>query len=346
MSFKRKKDLDGIRAIAILCVVFYHFGYRYGIIFKDISFSFFKYGFLGVQLFFILSGIVICGSAQRSINLKYFILKRIIRLYPVFWICCLVLFPIMLFFKDLGIRYDISIYDFILNLSMIPAKLGVKYIDGAFWSLYHELYFYFFFSVLYFLLKKIFKSSHFDTVFTIVLLFIFIKLISVLFIFSHFPVSFTVNKHLSLFIIGACLYLLRTYGELKKSVFFKNKFIIYFNLVILVFISTHDYSKLTDSTYYTIFVFIILISFFFIYKLKYLNLILSSSIFKKIALISYPWYLIHQNLGYIIIYKLKSVNSLFISISIAISITFSIAWLINKFLEKPITTHIKSKFGL
>ena len=88
MSFKYRSDIDGLRAIAVLFVIFYHAG------FKVIS-----GGFIGVDVFFVISGFLITSIIQKEIlnkefKLFNFYVKRIRRILPSFYvvifttICC------------------------------------------------------------------------------------------------------------------------------------------------------------------------------------------------------------------------------------------------------------------
>src|ERR1700693_5963546 len=66
----RVETLDLLRAIAVLAVLFYHYAFRGAAAdgFTDISLPALvplaKYGSLGVQLFFVISGFVIAYSAE------------------------------------------------------------------------------------------------------------------------------------------------------------------------------------------------------------------------------------------------------------------------------------------
>lgn len=78
MTQKFRPDIQGIRGIAIILVVLLHAGVQG-----------FGGGFVGVELFFVLSGYVVTESALRKdplsfgANLKSFYLKRISHLVPV-----------------------------------------------------------------------------------------------------------------------------------------------------------------------------------------------------------------------------------------------------------------------
>ena len=76
----RIQFLDGLRGIAILLVICFHSYTRwpkfvpYGHQFSD--FYLFKYGYLGVQLFFLISGFVILMLLEKNKTFIQFIYKR------------------------------------------------------------------------------------------------------------------------------------------------------------------------------------------------------------------------------------------------------------------------------
>ena len=76
---KYRNELNGIRAIAIISVILNHFN-------RDI----FPNGFLGVDIFFLLSGYVITLSTYKRNNLNFnqfifdFYKRRIKKLLPIF----------------------------------------------------------------------------------------------------------------------------------------------------------------------------------------------------------------------------------------------------------------------
>lgn len=98
-------EIDLLRFIAAISVVFFHYTYRgyaadnYSPIpFLEIG-HFTRYGYLGVQLFFVVSGYVILLSVQGK-TLRQFFLSRITRLYPAFWVAVTLTFLVKHFFTD------------------------------------------------------------------------------------------------------------------------------------------------------------------------------------------------------------------------------------------------------
>ena len=75
------REIDGLRGISVLSVVLYHF-------FPDIFIG----GFIGVDIFFVISGFVISKilieefDSRKKISLKNFYVKRIKRIFPAFFL--------------------------------------------------------------------------------------------------------------------------------------------------------------------------------------------------------------------------------------------------------------------
>ncbi|MFO1443355.1 acetyltransferase [Bacillus sp. Bva_UNVM-123] len=139
--------LDGLRAFAVLSVMAYHF-----------SFSWAKGGFLGVDIFFVLSGYLITSIAlpaqgnQMDLNLRKFWIKRFRRLLPAAYVMIMTTVVwVMLFNRDLLhiVRGDaISSLFYVSNWRFIFHKLS--YFDSLgspsplknLWSLAIEEQFY------------------------------------------------------------------------------------------------------------------------------------------------------------------------------------------------------------
>src|ERR1700741_1455059 len=93
----RIKILDGFRAIAILCVILFHYYSRWTIPSSTTNlypygnrFDFFGYGYLGVEFFFIISGFVIAFTLHRTEGMLVFWKKRMVRLFPAMLFCSLI----------------------------------------------------------------------------------------------------------------------------------------------------------------------------------------------------------------------------------------------------------------
>lgn len=145
---RRRIDvLDYLRFLAALMVMAYHYtlnGIRNGKI-QSINdpwpiVAVTKYGYLGVELFFLISGFVILNSARNK-TARQFAVGRAVRLYPAFWAGMLFTAVITVF---LGSAADLSVSakQVVFNLTMLPGPLGVPPVDGVYWTLFYEIVFY------------------------------------------------------------------------------------------------------------------------------------------------------------------------------------------------------------
>lgn len=145
MDTRRVNEIDLLRFIAALSVVFFHYAFR-GYAADDRSIMPYpllapvaKYGYLGVELFFLISGFVILMTASRG-SLKGFAVSRFVRLYPAFWASCTITFVLIVLMG--GDRYSASIGQYLANMTMLSGFVGVPSIDGVYWSLFIEMQFY------------------------------------------------------------------------------------------------------------------------------------------------------------------------------------------------------------
>jgi peptidoglycan/LPS O-acetylase OafA/YrhL len=142
---KRFYELDLLRFVAAASVVFFHYTVRADVAehlprlpeyaFAPVT----KYGFLGVNLFFIISGFVILMSAASG-SIRLFAVSRVVRLYPAFWVACTATFVASLFLPWNG--KGVTFAEYLLNLTMVSGFAGVKPVDGVYWSLIVEIRFY------------------------------------------------------------------------------------------------------------------------------------------------------------------------------------------------------------
>lgn len=150
-SNKYQYELDILRIVGAISIVLFHYTFR-GYAADDMSQLFFpvlgkifKYGYLGIYIFFILSGYTIILSSYKK-NFSDFVYARIFRLYPSFWIAVCVTTLATIFFQSS--RYHLEPNQFLVNLTMLSGYVGVKSVDGAYWFIFVILKFYFFISLL------------------------------------------------------------------------------------------------------------------------------------------------------------------------------------------------------
>ncbi|WP_299434146.1 acyltransferase [uncultured Aquimarina sp.] len=337
-------QIDLFRFIAALSVVLYHYMFR-GYAADDLSVinygeigDHFKYGYLGVDLFFIISGFVITLSIKNSSLIK-FIISRITRLYPVYWIGVLLSFIVMISVG--GSRYNVDLKQALINLTMFQNYLGVESVDNVYWSLFVEMKFYFLIGL--FLILNKFKKINLDYLIVSWLLFsivyglfsdlAFIKLMNSIFILYWS----------SYFIAGMTFYRIFQTG-------FKIKYAVI--LITCLFISSfHAIGRIEGlkthyNTSYSEYTIVCIISLFYLLmflvsigKLKTIN----SSKLIKIGMLTYPLYLIHQNIGYIIFNNLNEYMNKYIILIATVILMIILSYIISNKIEVKINRVLKNK---
>ncbi|MER6984816.1 acyltransferase, partial [Streptomyces carpinensis] len=145
----RLRALDGLRLVAALMVAAYHYGGRDGEVgqawggsprhqFPALH-SLFAYGCLGVQIFFVISGFVICMSGWDR-PLRSFFASRAARLLPAYWVAIVLVTAV--FALPTVVYRAVSPSDALVNLTMLQQPLGVDRVLGVCWTLWCEVRFY------------------------------------------------------------------------------------------------------------------------------------------------------------------------------------------------------------
>lgn len=114
-----------------------------------------KYGWLGVELFFVISGFVILMTLERSRNVGDFACRRFARLWPPLFVAA-TLTTLTMFLVG-PTDWVVSKYDYMTSIVLvdpsITAKLlnrpNLKWVDGVYWSLWVEIRFYVLSSIIY-----------------------------------------------------------------------------------------------------------------------------------------------------------------------------------------------------
>ncbi|WP_179336013.1 acyltransferase family protein [Winogradskyella costae] len=348
MSIKSKNriyQLDLFRFFAALIVVLYHYFFRgyaadnlSDLDFSEIS-DYFKYGFLGINIFFIISGFVISLSIKDRSLIK-FIISRLSRLYPIYWICVLITFVVILLFG--APRFTAELEQFILNLSMFHNYVRVESIDGVYWTLFIEMKFYIFIIGSYLVLNK-FKPIKLDY-----LIYTWLTLSVLYLYFSELPI-FRIGN--SLFILDWSSYFIA--GMILYQIY-KSKLNVKYAVLLSIALFTSIQHTITETAKKAnhfniefspiiacgiIVIFYLLILLVACHKLRGMN----SSKFIKIGMLTYPLYLIHQKVGYIIFNNVGTDTNKY---SVAISTIFlmiAISFILSEFYEPKASNYLKVK---
>ncbi len=175
--------IDELRGISILLVVFYHIFSRWPNYLPWLSdlgqFYLFKNGYMGVYVFFQISGLVIYKSLIRSKNFFFFLKKRWTRLFPTMLVCTILIY-ISTFFLTRRPNGHQTLFDTIPGLTFIQPSilnyifdLNLKSSEGSFWSLYVEFKYYIIFGLAFYFNERIALRA-FIAVYALYILFSFL----------------------------------------------------------------------------------------------------------------------------------------------------------------------------
>ncbi|MCT7405731.1 acyltransferase family protein [Aliarcobacter cryaerophilus] len=286
-SLKYNPSIDGLRGIAISLVLIFHIWPEY-----------FSFGYVGVDIFFVLSGylitqIIYTKLESNSFSLKEFYRNRIRRIFPALivvllatsFIGYLFMFPSEL--KQLGQHIKSSAF-FYENFRLIGE---VGYWDESatlkpllhFWSLAIEEQFYIFWPLILILLYKV----RLNIVLTLAILFLILFTIPLIAEIDKFYHTLSRAWELAL---GGLIFIISYKYKNIFEVLNKYKYLVYIAFFISIAISYNNTSFSTMKTFIIVFFSALLILSLSHDKSK---TIFSNSILVFIGLISFPLYLWH-----------------------------------------------------
>lgn len=293
---KRIKSIDGLRGLAILLVLAFHTYSRWPdyipwvTIHKD--FFLFKFGFLGVELFFLISGFVIYMTLEKCQSFKEFMLRRWLRLFPAMLLATILIYATSFFLVERP-NGEISFWDILPGLLFVDDKLinsvqgliHTKEIEGVFWSLFVEVKFYLIFGFLYFYNKN---SALRNLIALFMICFVYVAAGKLSPSMSLKIVDQVFFQLLSLqyfgwFCVGALLY---------KAHFTNDRLMTFASAILMVPTVLIMYGKGLNIVFLCTMIYLI---FYLALNSKVVSSIFTSRVFIFFGFVSYPLYLIHEN---------------------------------------------------
>lgn len=320
--------LDLIRFFAALSVVFHHYMSRPGSNpFPTLS-ELTNYGYLGVPLFFIISGYVIALSANNRTALQFGV-SRFVRLYPALWAGIIFTVVIMVVFT--GKQYSAA--QILANFTLLNEYLGVEDIDGVYWTLKVELKFY---ACVFLLLAcGVFQKYT-------IWLSVWLGLTAMHAAFGQpfFMGWFISPAYSSFFIAGIAFFLIQNYG--------RNAFNIFILIASLILSSFAAYGQaegfMRDPSVMERLISVAIIWCFYclMYCLSVGKINLKErDYFITLGALTYPLYLIHNVAGKALIDKYSSIIPEQVMIIFVIVFMIFASWVIHRVIEKPLATPLK-----
>lgn len=328
--------VDGLRFLAALGVVLFHFtnrendawGAPVGEVFPELA-GVTVYGALGVPLFFMISGFVILMSVQGK-TVSHFVGSRVARLFPAYWAAVLITGLYLLLRRDspgVGSFDDFGFAGWVANLTMMQPAVGVAHVDGVYWTLWVELKFYVLLGLM--LLVGITRNR-------IIALCVFWPLFAA--VASRFDEPL-LNQLLEptyapFFAIGMLVYLIWKEGAsfLVVAILFMNwafTIVSAYNFFGPQFLTSPSNPHVVAAIFTAFIVVLLAATVGPLSKAAWPWITVAGAL-------TYPLYLLHEELGWGIISSFPQELPRYLVLVIAIVIVLAIAWLINRFVERPL----------
>jgi peptidoglycan/LPS O-acetylase OafA/YrhL len=346
-SSPRLHEIDLMRFLAALVVMLYHYTYR-GYVSGNqnlIGFEglghFTRYGYLGVQLFFLISGYVVLLSAQGK-TVGQFVVARAARLYPAFWVACTLTFAVVRGWGQAAAAahpfLQVEALQYVCNLTMLSGFLNTRYVDGVYWTLTIELVFY----VLISLLLAYRLLRHLDLFISIWLGYVVLfglrlaapnTLLSALFFPDYAPY----------FAAGMLLYLMqlpqgrtwRRYTLLAAA---------YLLAVRAAVLQVSDYGPAFQAAISARVVMGIITSFFgAFYLVATRRLVLRRQAgLARLGALTYPLYLLHNSVGFVAFYHLSPSVNKYVLLGGLVALMSGAAYAIHVLIEQPLDKALRT----
>ncbi len=326
----RFQELDALRGLAAILVVFFHFT-----MFRPQADLGFIVGVTGVDLFFIISGFVIFMSLNGIKKPIEFVINRFTRLFPTYWACAMLTFGLKFFFFN---ELAMSFKHFLVNLTMLQHFFRIEGVDGTYWTMIIELLFYF---LMFFILV-------FDKLKSTVLICFFILMMIVfndIILEKYFPFFKKIHfymplvSHFPMFFAGILFYkIIKIDAPNSRLIFvYYGLLIICFFVQLMLFYDGGRSNGFINFTTYLLMLFIYFFIFILLVNKKLKFLVNKSTLF--LGKISFSLYLIHQFIGISMIdfFIDKKLFSFWTAFALALFVVVLLATLITFFIEIPVS---------
>ena len=347
----RYLELDALRGVAALFVVFFHFT-----IYRPEADYGFGLGVTGVDLFFIISGFVILLTLEKTKNWQDFAVSRFSRLYPTYWAC--VTFTTLLIFvwhiwlgkEKMYIQWLANqsspwglFQQFAANLTMFQHYLRVPDIDGPYWTMLVEMLFYVY-MVGIFIFGKLKQIEKIGAITLLPIIIYSTPYFAENFAMLHkiLEKALPLINYFPLFLAGIIFYKIK----------FKRPTVRRYLLIGVCYACQlslfNDGSKsdiYLDFTPY----FFMLTGYFIIFTLYVNNLLgfIVNRVTVFLGEVSFSLYLIHQYISIAIILPVLMQElglNFWLASAISLVVALLLATLVNRFVEKPAMNYIRSRY--
>lgn len=327
----RLVEVDALRGLAALAVVLFHFTTRFTELFSPdkLPTISFPTGYYGVNLFFVISGFVIFMTLEKTTRPMDFVVSRFSRLFPAYWVAILLTFTITHMLGLPGKLVDLA--SAVGNIIMIHGLLfRIPSVDGVYWTLEVELLFY----CGMFLLYR-FRSLHLihhALITLLVLRLTYYGLERVFGIELSWTVSrFLILKYIPWFSLGISIYLMTSSRENDWRGAVLTSAIAIVSLLVV------------DSLFVASLAIFLGAAVFLAASGR--ATLLRHPILVWLGTISYPLYLLHENIGWSIQLRLGALAvPIDLTVVVALAISLVMATMLTYWVEQPCMRWIRNRY--
>lgn len=336
----RFRSIDGLRGLAAMAVVLYHLSGNLQpeleVLLPSVINTIFSYGFLGVPIFFVISGFVISfGVGSTKITAGYtgnFILRRSVRLDITYWASIFMAICLLLIKNEfLGSEKEIpSFSDVFLHMFYLQDLLNVKpVISVVYWTLCLEVQLYLFYIFSLWLAQKI-SANQCTVIHLGIILALGIYSICLDLNITDIGINGLFLSSWHYFLLGVLISNAVRGGKYGSTIF----------IVWLVIEILFQFGVALKA--YTLSGICISFCIFLMWKFNKLNYFLTGKLFAYLGTISYSLYLVHPDIGW----KVISLGKLIVGDSLSpmiagvllvfgILVSVFVAHIFNVMFEKP-----------
>jgi len=339
MNTNRFYEIDLLRLVSAVLVVVFH----YTFVGSSLDFApeprtdafgvVSRYMYLGINFFFIISGFVILLSAEDG-KPRQFVISRFVRLYPAYWLCVLLTAGAAVLFAQPA--FQLSWSDVLINLTMLQSGFGVPHVDGVYWTLWVELKFYALVLVMVWLRLLRFLPWFCGAV----------LLASIIALSTSMPSSvepFVAGFPLwaAYFACGCVLYLIKSRGfnwgygllVLLSIIFCVRQNQVFTGLMI-------GWYKQDFNVWVSVLATLLFYGTMAAIALRKTGLLRDPRLY-YLGVLTYPLYLIHENIGFMMFNAWHELMPGWLLISGVLVFMLLVSWLIHRWVEKPVQALLK-----
>jgi peptidoglycan/LPS O-acetylase OafA/YrhL len=339
---ERIATLDLLRLVAAFAVVCFHYFFRgaaadgYLNAGYPAAAPFALYGYLGVNLFFLISGFVIAWSAEDR-SWQAFAVARFARLYPGFVVCMALTWTVMAAAHHPA--FPVSIKQLVANLIVFSPGLGESFVDGVYWSIVLEIIFYGWVTLAIF--AGVFSSQKLQ----LVTAWLALCAVNEFYIGSGALRLLFVTEYGPLFAAGVLVHHVFANGRSAEALMLlAAAFLLSCNMMTIGQVWMQDHYGVSVPLPQLVLANLIIHGLLIAAVLLRDRLAPSAFILMAGGL-TYPLYLLHQHIGYVAINALAPRLGAWSAVLAAILLMLLLSWAVWRFVERPARRGIVALLG-